>query len=177
MKKILNKQFFNRDVVAVTSDLLGKFLVREVDGTRIEAMIVEVEAYDGEHDLACHASRGQTPRNAVMYGHPGRWYVYLCYGMHHMLNIVTGEKDYPAAALIRGVELDDGTRILGPGRVTKFFHIDKKINDVAAEKAGALWIEDRGMDISARKITRTARIGVTYAGPIWAKKPYRFVLE
>ena len=176
MRMILKKEFFERSVLAVASDLLGKCLVREVDGEKRACMITETEAYDGENDLACHASRGRTARTEVMYGEAGVFYVYLVYGMHNMLNIVTGEKGYPAAVLIRGVRgMEDGADIEGPGRLTRFLTINRNMNGKSALPEIGLWFEDRGIVIPSRKIKKTSRIGVAYAGA-WADKKYRFLL-
>lgn len=153
-------------------DLLGKFLVRISKGKEISAMITETEAYDGPRDLASHASHGKTKRTEVMFGHPGYFYVYLCYGMHHMLNVVTREKDYPAAVLIRSVD-----KAAGPGRVTKLFKIDKKFSEKFSSKKSNLWFEDRGVKIERNKIIKTPRIGVNYAGPVWSSKKFRFMIE
>ena len=133
-------------------------------------MISEVEAYNGPEDKASHASRGKTERNKMMFGEAGNWYVYFTYGMHWMLNIVTGPKDYPAAVLIRGTD-----KISGPARITKFLQIGRKFNGKPADKKTGLWIEDRGIKIKKSQITATKRIGVDYAGK-WANKPYRFKL-
>ncbi|MBI2048728.1 MAG: DNA-3-methyladenine glycosylase [Parcubacteria group bacterium] len=161
--------FFDRPVLEVTPELLGKFLVRRVNGKTMRHRITEVEAYDGEQDKACHASRGRTPRTEVMYGAAGHWYVYLCYGMHEMLNIVTGPKEYPAAVLIRGVE-----GVHGPGRVTQLCAIGRTLNAKPATKKSGLWIEDGGMQVPKKEIVQTPRIGVSYAGA-WAKAPYRYI--
>jgi len=134
-------------------------------------MIVEVEAYDGFKDKASHAHRGKTARNAPMFGEAGRWYVYFTYGMHWMLNIVTGPKDYPAAVLIRGVK-----GINGPAKLTKFLKIDKRFNNKLATRAAGLWIENHGVKIKKHKIKRMPRVGVDYSG-LWAKKPLRFLLK
>jgi len=136
----------------------------------ISAMITEVEAYVGPQDLASHASKGRTSRTEVMFGKFGYWYVYLIYGMHYCLNIVTEEKDYPAAILIRGIE-----GISGPGRITKYFGIDKTLNGTLASKKTCLWIEDRGLIINPRRIKRGKRIGVDYAGR-WKDKLWRFYM-
>ncbi len=133
-------------------------------------MITEVEAYDGERDLACHARAGRTRRTQVLYAEGGRWYVYLCYGIHEMLNLVVGPKDWPAAVLIRGVE---GTS--GPGRVTKALGIDRQFNAKIADTLDSLWIEDRGVTVPKRRVNTTPRIGVDYAGPVWAAKRWRFI--
>jgi len=176
MRKILTKKFFNRDTVAVAKDLIGKFLVRKIGNKEIAMMIVETEAYDGENDKASHASKGKTKRTEVMFGHPGYWYVYLIYGMHEMLNIVTREKDYPAAVLIRGVITEDNRHINGPGKLTKLLKISRRLNNTLADKSSGLWLEDRGVKIPKSKIKCSSRIGVNYAGPIWSKKHWRFYL-
>jgi DNA-3-methyladenine glycosylase len=206
-RKILQKKFFVRPTLDVACDLLGKFLVRKnsplgrggpalagatgwVRGrgvlknnkNEVAVMITEVEAYDGPHDRASHASRGMTERNAIMFGQGGYFYVYLCYGMYEMLNIVTGPKNYPAAILLRGAspllpkEGVGGGLINGPGKLTKFLKINRSFNKKPASKKTNLWFEDRGVEISAKMIKRTPRVGVAYAGPVWSKKKYRFLL-
>lgn len=161
-----------KKTVALARSLLGKFLIRRrPDGSEDARMITEVEAYHGESDLACHARAGRTRRTEVLYGLGGAWYVYLCYGVHEMLNLVVGPKDWPAAILIRGV---DGAS--GPGRVTKALGIDRTLNATAAHPDTGLWIEDRGVRIPRDRIQVTPRIGVDYAGEIWANKPWRFVI-
>jgi DNA-3-methyladenine glycosylase len=106
-----------------------------------------------------------------MFGEAGRSYVYFTYGMHWMLNAITGEKGYPAAILIRGTDA-----VSGPARLTKFLKIDKKLNDKALGKAAGLWIEDRGVKISKKDLIRTPRIGIPRAEE-WVDKPYRFLLK
>ena len=171
MSKILTAQFFNKPTLTVAKNLLGKFLIRRLNGKEIALMITEVEAYDGPNDKASHASCGKTERNKIMFEEAGKWYVYFTYGMHWMLNIVTGSKNYPAAVLIRGTK-----EIKGPARITKFLKIDKKFNGTPANKKTGLWIEDRGVKIKPSMIKQGKRIGVDYAGK-WAKKLYRFYLE
>lgn len=172
MRKVLGKSFFDRSTPEVAEGLIGKYLVRRYRGKNIALMITETEAYDGFKDKASHAHRGQTPRNEVMFGEAGRWYVYFTYGMHWMLNIVTGPQKYPAAVLIRGVE-----GISGPARLTKKLKIDRKLNNKKANRKTGLWIEDREVRIKKSAISRTGRIGISYAGPYWAKKKFRFVLK
>ena len=124
-------------------------------------MITETEAYDGERDRACHARAGRTARPEVMYGAGGAWYVYLCYGIHDMLNLVVGPAGWPAAVLVRGVAAANG-----PGRVTKALGIDRALNKKSAARSSGLWIEDRGV-----AVPRAApRVGVESAGPVWAAK-------
>lgn len=163
--------FFGRKTLKVAEKLVGKYLVRKSGGKIIREKITETEAYVGPHDLACHSSRGKTARNEIMYRKAGTIYVYFTYGMHWMLNIVTEEKDYPAAVLIRSIE-----RVSGPGRLTKAFYIDKKLNGKKLGLKSGLWIENGGK-ISKKKIWCTPRIGISYAGKIWSKKPYRFILK
>ena len=153
--------------------LLGKTLVRRHPDGRVEARrITEVEAYDGEADLACHAAKGRTRRTEVLYGPGGSWYVYLCYGVHEMLNLVVGPEGWPAAVLIRGVE-----GIVGPGRLTKALGIDRRLNAAPATPETGLWVEDRGPPVPRGRIRATPRIGVAYAGEVWAGKRWRFVIE
>lgn len=176
MKKVLNRKFFERSALEVAPDLLGKFLCRRSlgGGTAKCYMITEVEAYDGIKDKASHASHGRTARNEPMFGEAGRWYVYFTYGMHWMLNIVIGKKDYPAAVLIRGIFAP--RRLDGPAKLSKFLKIDKRFNNKIAHRKTGLWIEDRGIKIKKSKIMRTPRIGVGYAGE-WKDKPYRFLID
>jgi len=177
VKKILPLSFFDRPVLSVAPDLLGKFLVHvSHNGATSAYMITEVEAYDGEKDKACHASKGRTKRTETLYAPPGTWYVYLCYGMHWMLNIVTCEKDYPAALLIRACVAEDGTMFKGPGVVTRELHINKELNGKQSTRISGLWLEERGVVLKKSDILRTPRIGVAYAGA-WAEKPYRYVLK
>lgn len=165
---MLEEDFFNRPVVEVARDLLGmKLCVRQKKGQVIKMTINETEAYDGEEDLACHASKGKTPRNQVMYGEPGVIYLYLCYGMHWLLNIVCEKKGYPAAVLLRGT-----LEVNGPGRLTKKLGIDGQLNRKRAVHTNGLWFEQG--DLVKKEIQTGPRIGVNYAGEYWAKKPYRF---
>ncbi|HZS42928.1 MAG TPA: DNA-3-methyladenine glycosylase [Candidatus Paceibacterota bacterium] len=172
MRKVLDKRFFHRPVLKVAEDLVGKYLVRKIGRKEIALMITETEAYDGEKDLACHASKGRTARTEVMFGEAGHWYVYLVYGMYEMLNIVTGPKDYPAAVLIRAAG-----KAGGPGKLTRLLEIDRRLNTKPAMRTSGLWIEDRGIKIKKSEILKTPRIGINYAGDYWAKKPWRFVLN
>ena len=197
MARVLPQSFFRRPTLEVSQDLLGKYLVHKVHGREVAAIITEVEAYDGPLDKASHAHKGVTKRNAVMFGEAGHWYVYLCYGIHEMLNITTGPEGYPAAILIRGVVLDfpadsyssilparpksdaggQNTRIVGPGRVTKFLGITRACTGKSANRKTGLWIEDRGVVIPKSAIKRSPRVGVTYAGRKWAGKLYRFYMQ
>ncbi|WP_309386384.1 DNA-3-methyladenine glycosylase [Cerasicoccus frondis] len=167
---VLTQEFFERDTVTVARELMGQKLCRRLStGEILRWELCEVEAYDGGQDLACHACRGKTPRNAVMFGSAGVFYVYLCYGVHWLLNIVTGPADFPAAVLIRGA----GPKI-GPGRLTKAMQIDQSLNGLPATQESGLWVE-QGSVLQESQIERTPRIGIGYAGEPWLSAPYRFV--
>ena len=168
----LTGAFFDRPADRVARDLLGQWLVVRGPCGRLQRHLVfETEAYLGAHDLACHGSRGMTKRNAVMFGPAGRWYVYLCYGLHWMLNVVTGAEGVPAAVLIRGA----GPHA-GPGRVTKALGVDRRFDGTAAARPSGLWFETSGISVPRRLVERTPRIGIGYAGA-WAEKPLRFVVD
>jgi DNA-3-methyladenine glycosylase len=168
-RDVLRANFFARPAGQVARGLLGKLLVRGGPGERCSSIITETEAYEGPHDLACHSSRGRTLRTEVMFGPPGRFYVYRIYGLHWMLNVVTGPG---AAVLIRAM-----ADAVGPGRVTSYLGIDANFNGAKAYPGTGLWFEDLGQRPSALEIVRTARIGVEYAGPVWGTKKLRFVLR
>jgi DNA-3-methyladenine glycosylase len=167
-------EFYRRATLEVARDLLGRTLCRRLPGGKVlRGRIVEVEAYDGPRDRASHAHRGRTRRNAPMFEAGGVAYVYLVYGVHHCFNVVTGEKDYPAAVLIRAAEPPvGGTSASGPGRLCRAFDIDRTL-DGCSLLARELWLE-QGTPVRDRDVRRTPRIGVDYAGP-WARRPYRFI--
>lgn len=151
-------------------------MVRHLRGKKIAVMITEVEAYDGPKDLASHASRGKTERTKIMFGEAGHFYAYFTYGMHWLVNIVTGPENYPAAVLLRAGRTTDGKNITGPARLTKYLKINGKLNGKTANKKTGLWFEDRGVKIKPPQIVAGKRIGVDYAGK-WAKKLYNFKIE
>lgn len=164
----LGNSFFEQDVLVVAPSLIGKQLVRLYDDGHIEKYIIsETEAYDGENDLACHASKGRTERNKVMYENGGLVYVYLVYGMYWMINFVTGHKDHPQAVLLRGVE-----GINGPGKLTRRLQIDKSFyaEDLATSKR--IWVED---DQTTSRFRTDKRVGIDYAGEYWKNVPWRFI--
>ncbi len=168
----LSPDFLRMPTLQVARALLGQHLCRRLpDGAVLKLPLTEVEAYDGPEDRASHASKGRTSRNSVMFGPAGYWYVYLCYGMHWMLNIVTGDPDYPAAVLIRGA----GPHV-GPGRLTKALAIGRELNEKPCSPDAGLWLESSGGLLEERRVAATPRIGVNYAGPDWASRPYRFVV-
>lgn len=166
--KCLSVADYAVDAVTAAKTLLGKWLCRRLeDGTVLKARIVETEAYCGEGDTACHAHCGKTERNAPMYEAGGIAYIYLCYGMHNLLNIVTGTKDYPEAVLIRGVEGH-----IGPSRVTKFLQIDRLLNRELLTTSKRLWIE---ADETPRpRFKATPRIGIAYATKRDQNRKWRF---
>lgn len=166
--RILKPDFFKSDALDIAPKLIGKYLIREYEGKLFRSVITEVEAYCGENDLACHASKGRTPRTEVMYNEGGYIYIYMIYGMYYMLNIVTGAKDSPQAILIRGTD-----SIKGPGRLTKRLFIDKSLNNKLLLPQNGLWIEESGIRLSYKTMPR---IGVAYAKE-WALKPWRYVAD
>jgi len=166
---VLQPAFFDRAADTVARDLPGRTLVRRVDGNRIAFVVTEVEAYLGPHDLASHSARGRTARTEVMYGPPGSLYVYFVYGLHWMLNVVTGPIGYPAAVLIRSA--GDAS---GPGRLTRVLAIDGALNGKPATVETGLWFE---AGAGAGPSIASPRIGVDYAGPRWAARKLRFLLR
>ena len=177
----LARTAFNRSTLQVARDLIGKFILRSYRGKRISAMITEVEAYKGPKDRASHAYGGRrTARVEALYADGGTVYVYLVYGMHWMLNFSTASQGKPEGVLIRGILADlDGERKLlaGPGRVTKYLRIDNKLDGADVIDSRQIWLEDRGVRITAKSIRRGPRIGVDFAGPYWAARPWRFWIE
>jgi DNA-3-methyladenine glycosylase len=161
--------------VAVARDLLGKVLVREVDGRRMWGRLVEVEAYMGPEDLAAHSSGGRrSPRNEVMYGPPGHAYVYFTYGMHHCLNFVTRPPGVPQAVLVRALEPGPGVgRCGGPGLVCRAFDIDRELNGVPLAPPLLYVVDDRA---PKRRVVATPRIGIYNSGE-WQDRPLRFCWE
>ena len=174
MRQILTRMYFNRPTVQVARSLIGKYLVRAIDGRTLAGKIVEVEAYVGPEDKACHASKGRTQRTEVMFGPGGVAYVYLIYGMYHCLNVVTEREGFPSAVLIRAMEID-GKLIDGPGRLCRALQIDRRLNRVDLTSGESLWFEDRRVLVKRGDVVAHPRIGVDYAGE-WATKPWRFRL-
>ena len=172
----LSLAFYRRDTLTVARDLLGRLLCRRLPGGAVlRGRLVEVEAYDGPRDRASHAHRGLTPRNSPMFEAGGAAYVYLIYGMHHCLNVVTGDEGYPAAILLRAAESPmEELSATGPGRLTRAFRIDRTL-DRASFDGDDLWLEP-GQPVSDAAVKRTGRIGVDYAGA-WARRNFRFLLR
>ena len=173
--RILRRNYFNRPTLTVAQSLVGKYLIRCIDGREITGKIVEVEAYVGPEDKACHASKGRTQRTEVMFGPAGVAYVYLIYGMYHCLNVVTEREEFPSAVLIRAIELD-GKLIDGPGRLCRALQIDRRLNRLDLTTGESLWFEDRGEVVGRGAIGAHPRIGVDYAGK-WSEKLWRFRLR
>jgi len=187
---ILSSEFYaNHDVVEVSRDLLGKFLCTNINGEFTSGMITETEAYCGRNDKACHANNGKrTERTKVMFGKPGHAYIYLCYGIHHLFNVVTNREGLADAVLIRGIQPIDGLGIIkerrqiasqknlcnGPGKLTQALGIRISYNRHNVSEP-PIWIEDREIQISPGDIVAGPRIGVDYAGED-ALKPWRFTI-
>jgi DNA-3-methyladenine glycosylase len=172
---VLGPEFFDRDTVTVARDLLGKVLVREIDGTRLLGRLIEVEAYLGPNDLAAHSRGGRrTPRTEVMFGAPGHAYVYFTYGMHWMLNFVTREEGMPQAVLVRALEPGPGVgRCAGPGLVARALSVDRALNGARLQPPD-LYVIDDGEP--RRRVFVTPRIGVQGTG-VWEKRLLRFCVE
>jgi DNA-3-methyladenine glycosylase len=167
MKK-MEIDFYKNDAVTVAQKLLGKILVRKwEDGTECRYQITETEAYLGEEDLACHASKGRTPRTEILYSTGGKIYVYLIYGMYWMLNVVTGEENHPQAVLIRGID-----NIIGSGKVGRELKIDKSFYAEDLITSDRLWIEETS---ELTQFKTATRVGIDYAGEEWKNKPWRFI--
>ena len=133
--------------------------------------ITETEAYDGPEDRACHAHRGRTARTEILFGPPGNWYVYLCYGIHWLANIVCGPEDYPAAVLLRGAG-----PYIGPGRLTRGLDVGKAQNKMIVSPESGFWVE-KGEPVPESRVQSGPRVGIDYAGPEWAAKPWRWVMK
>jgi DNA-3-methyladenine glycosylase len=163
----LEKDFFTRDCLEVAPELVGKILVRRLpDGSLISLRIDETEAYRGEEDTACHAHKGRTKRTETLYREGSAIYVYLCYGIHWLLNIVTGEEGVPQAVLIRSA-----VGFPGPGRLTKQLGIDGGYNGLDIVTCEDFWIEDDGARF---RITADKRVGIAYADREDQEKLWRY---
>lgn len=173
MGPVLPPSFYRRDAQEVARDLLGKLLVRHGDDVMKVGRIVETEAYVGEHDRASHARFGRTGRTEVMYGAPGRSYVYLIYGMYDMLNVVCAEEGNPQAVLVRALDPVSGisTRVDGPGKLTRAMEIDRTLNALPLDRP-PLSIHDGGVEPA--RVVVTPRIGIDYAAE-WRDAPLRFL--
>jgi DNA-3-methyladenine glycosylase len=175
MKK-LPREFYNRDTITVAKELLGKYLIHKINNVEYIGKIVEVEAYLGPHDLAAHTSKGLTPRTRVMFGPPGYAYVYLIYGMHYCMNVVTEDEGSGSAVLLRAVEPVKNImgKTSGPGLLCKAMHINKLLqgHDLLSDD---FYLADADQD-EKFIIVKKARIGVDYAKH-WAKRLLRFYIK
>lgn len=188
---ILGREFFARPTLTVARALLGQRLVRQLNGELLAGRIVETEAYIGPDDTACHAHKGRTARTEVMFGSPGVAYVYLIYGIHSMLNIVTEQVGFPAAVLIRAVDPLEGQETMrqrrppastlrqltnGPGKLCQAFGIDRRLNGWEVTKGQQLWLE-AGQSLSEVEVATGPRVGITYADPADRQVTWRFWIQ
>ena len=189
--KLPHSFYLDSDVVSLSKQLLGKYLFTSIDGLFTGGFIIETEAYNGVIDTASHAfGNRRTPRTEIMYQEGGIAYVYLCYGIHEMLNVVASAENEPRAILIRAIEPTVGIDIMldrkgmealkpnitaGPGSVAKALGIDRKLNGISLQ-SDQLWIEDRGLTFTEDQIAAVPRIGVAYAQED-ALLPYRFYVK
>jgi DNA-3-methyladenine glycosylase len=180
----LRREFYNRPTLKVAKELLGKYLVVNINGKKLSGKIVETEAYRGPYDPASHAYGGMTPRNRIMFGEPGHAYVYFTYGMYYCLNVITERKGFPAAVLIRALEPMKGIEIMkrrrkkekpedltsGPGKLCQAMGINKTL--YGADLTGkTIYVEDRGETVG--KVVSTNRIGIDEG----KEKKWRFYLK
>jgi len=186
---ILERAFYARPTITVARELLGKKLVRQTDGAKLSGVIIETEAYCGSSDSACHAHRGKTPRNTVMFGRPGVAYVYFTYGMHYLLNLVTEEEGNPCAVLVRALLPLSGLEEMqsrrkkhgkeltnGPAKLCQALAIDKSLNGWDLTLGERLWVEN-DQSVQTRDILSTPRIGIDYAREKDRKAPWRFLIR
>jgi len=184
----LPQSFYLRPVTVVARDLLGKRLVRELNGRRLSGTIIETEAYNCEDDLDCHSHAGLTPRTRIMYGPAGHAYIYFTYGIHWMLNCVTGEVGFPAAVLIRALFPDEGLDVIaaqrtgiprtrwtnGPAKICMAFNIDKSFNSKPLyDPEESLYLEYH-LEFPDHSIQSSSRIGIDHVPEPWRSIPWRF---
>lgn len=165
----LQKEIYCKNALELAPLLIGKLLCRKIGNQTLKLRITETECYLGKDDTASHAHKGRTPRNEPMFEKGGITYIYLCYGIHHLLNIVSGEKDSPEAVLIRGVEGYNG-----PGKLTKVLQITKNLNQIDLTKSKEIWLEDDGQTLC---YTQSTRIGINYASEEFRNKNWRFLVK
>ena len=190
-KQILNRDFYLQKTQTCARGLIGKILHRNLDGKILSGIIYEAEAYDSEQDLACHARVGKTERNVVMYDIGGFAYIYFTYGMHWMLNCVTGPKNYPAAVLLRAIVPCKGIEIIkknrspipekhwtdGPAKLTKALSITGELNGIdLCNQQSAIYITE-GLTIPDNLIRATARIGIDNTPEPWKSKKWRYIAD
>lgn len=163
---VLGEDFFHRDCLEAAPELVGKLIIRSTPEGEIILRITETEAYRGEEDTACHASKGRTPRTELLYREAGIIYVYLCYGCHWLMNVITGEREQPQGILIRACR-----DYPGPGRLTKALKIDKSFNGASICENPIICIADDGY---RPEIVRLKRVGINYATPEYRDILWRF---
>lgn len=164
-----DKAFFEQDVLDAAPQMVGMRMCRRLpDGQVLSARITETEAYRGEEDKACHASKGRTNRTEMMYRKGGHAYIYLIYGIHELFNIVTGKENEPQAVLIRALEKP----LNGPGKWTRAFSVTRQQNGLYLPCSDEIWLEDDGW---RPKIITAPRVGIDYAGEKWKNIPWRFI--
>jgi DNA-3-methyladenine glycosylase len=192
-KKLPRSYYMSDEVTHLAKDLLGKYLVTNIHGHRCSGKIVETEAYRGPDDRACHAyNNRKTPRTEVIYEPGGVAYIYICYGMHHLMNVVTGPEDRAHAILIRALEPAEGAGIMagrrqlavsdyrltkGPGALSLALGLTNTLSGTSLYKPSSpVWIEDRGMSVRSGEICSGPRIGVESAGEaaLW---PWRYFIK
>jgi DNA-3-methyladenine glycosylase len=165
----LGEAFFARDVLAVAPELVGKMVCRQIPyGPLLQLRITQTEAYRGEEDKACHARFGKTPRSKILYQKGGFAYVYLVYGLHWLMNAVTGAEDEPQAVLLRAME----SPYDGPGKSTAALQITGSENGIWLPESHALWLEDDGFRPA---LVEKPRVGISYAPPEWRDIPWRWI--
>jgi DNA-3-methyladenine glycosylase len=171
--KKLSRSFFRRPAPEVAAALIGKILVRPIDGKTLRARVVETEAYLGPHDLASHASKGRTRRTEVMFGPAGRAYVYLIYGLHEMLNVVVGRVGEAQAVLLRAADPLDGWKadLSGPGRLTRAFRITRSEYGLDLTGDQLCFLNDPAYQA---RVVSAKRVGIDYAGE-WKDAPLRYL--
>lgn len=186
---ILERDFYARPTITVARELLGKKLVRQTGGAELSGVIIETEAYCGSEDSACHAHRGKTLRNTVMFGPPGCAYVYFTYGMHYLLNLVTEEEGKPCAVLVRAILPLTGLAEMqahrkrwgkdltnGPAKLCQALAIDKCFNGWDLTEGRQLWVE-QFQNVPADRVSVTPRIGIDYARKADREALWRFLMR
>ncbi|TSC63152.1 MAG: DNA-3-methyladenine glycosylase [Parcubacteria group bacterium Gr01-1014_106] len=180
MSRRLPRSFYTRPTLVVARDLLGKYLVHVQGGRTRRGKIVETEAYIGPQDRAAHSFGGRrTDRTRIKYEQGGSVYIYLVYGMYWQLNITTAGKEEPECVLIRALEVDGESSAVanGPGKLCRWMKLDKSFYGEDLTRSSRLWVEDRSDRVRRKDIVTSPRVGIDYAGPVWAAKPWRFCLR
>lgn len=169
MGKRLGRRALSQPATVLAPELLGKLLCRRTQGGILKYRIMETECYYGEEDTACHASKGKTERTKVLYEKGGTAYVYLCYGMHSLFNVVSGKEGHPEAVLIRGA-----AGYNGPGKLTRAMEIDRSLNEEDLAGSDRLWIEDDG---DRPRFVAKKRVGIDYATEEYRDILWRFIVD